>query len=459
MTPSEGQAGESGRKRKVYRISELSQRIKTILEEDFGSIWLEGECSNVSRPASGHTYFTLKDETAQIKAALFKGHEREVRVSVKDGQKVRVYGHLTAWEKSSTYQVIVRLIEDAGLGDLQAAFESLKKSLAEEGLFDRERKKKLPLLPQRIGLVTSPTGAAVRDILNVLTRRYPNIQVLLAPVKVQGEGSAKSIANALNYFARERNVDVVIVGRGGGSLEDLWSFNEEVVARAVADCAVPVISAVGHETDFTICDFVSDLRAPTPSAAAELAVPEKRELTDRVWTISRQLSRALDTRFLQLRNRLTRAGGSYVFREPQNLVLQYQQAVQLLGDRMRHELSRGAGIQREQLNRLELKLGHSSQGRIKDAQRLVVDLDGVLLNSLECAVSDYRRTVDECRRQLKALSPYNVLERGFSITRLANGQVVKTVDGIEKGEKIETITSGGTLQSTVEEIQPPEKDA
>ena len=449
--------GGGGKKRKIYRVAELSRRIKTLLEEDFGSVWLEGECSNVSRPASGHTYFTIKDETSQIKAALFKGDERNTKVQVKDGQKVRVYGHVTAWEKSSTYQIIVRLIEDAGLGDLQAAFEKLKRELQEEGLFDAGRKQALPMLPQRIGVVTSPTGAAVRDIINVLTRRYPNIQILLAPVKVQGEGSATSIARAIGYFAREQNVDVLIVGRGGGSLEDLWSFNEEIVARAVADCPIPVISAVGHEIDFTICDFVADLRAPTPSAAAELAVPPKSEMEERIAVNARQLARALDTRLLQIKNRLTRASASYVFREPQNLVLQYRQTVDHLGDRMRNELSHGAARQRERLERLEWQLGQLSQGRVKEGARLIDELNETMRAEIEARVHDHRRTIDAQRRQLQALSPFNVLDRGFSITRKIDGTVVKTIDELKNGDDIETVVADGVVQSTVTDTREKEK--
>jgi exodeoxyribonuclease VII large subunit len=437
------------RKRKVYRVSEISRRIKSLLEDDLGSIWLEGECSNVSRPASGHTYFTLKDETSQIKAALFKGDERNIKVAVRDGQKVRVYGHVTAWEKSSTYQIIVRLVEDAGVGALQAAFEALKRSLQAEGLFDQELKQPLPLLPRRIGVVTSPTGAAIRDIIQVLTRRFPNVHIILAPVKVQGEGSAESIARAIRYFSKGPQADVLIVGRGGGSLEDLWSFNEEIVARAIVDCPIPVISAVGHEIDFTICDFVADVRAPTPSAAAELAVPLKRDLEERIDSAGRRLARALDTRLLQLKNRYTRASTSYVFREPQNLVLQYRQTLDHLGGRMRHQLSSGAARQRERIGRLELKLGHASQSRIREGQRQVHELDIALAHYTESLIADRRRMVEQCARQLKILSPYNVLERGFSITRKADGSVVKTIEDVATGDKIETILGAGSLESSV----------
>jgi exodeoxyribonuclease VII large subunit len=302
--------------RRIYRVSELTRLIRVALENEFGSIWVEGEISNVHPSTPGHIYFTLKDESAQIKAALFRGDRRAVRVELRDGLKVRVFGEITAYEQRSEYQIIVKQVEEAGLGSLQEAFEKLKKKLAAEGLFDAARKKPLPMLPRRIGIVTSPTGAAIRDILNILTRRFPNLYVLVAPVKVQGEGASAEIAAAIDLLNARGGLDVLIVGRGGGSLEDLWAFNEEVVARAIARSRLPVISAVGHEIDFTISDFVADLRAPTPSAAAELVVRPKADFEKMLSQLAVRLTRGLRQRALEWKNRLLKVERSEVFREP-----------------------------------------------------------------------------------------------------------------------------------------------
>ncbi|MEI7903119.1 MAG: exodeoxyribonuclease VII large subunit, partial [bacterium] len=270
----------------VYTVSELTRQIKQTLEDEVGHVWVEGEISNYKVYGSGHAYFSLKDATAQLSAVLFAGTRAGVSPvpRLADGQRVRAYGEITVFENRGQYQLIVRKIEAAGVGALMQRFEELKNKLQAEGLFDSSRKRSLPRLPQRIGIVTSPTGAVIHDMLNVLGRRFPNLQIRLVPVKVQGAGAAEEIAEALALFNRVFGpgsswpTDVLIVGRGGGSLEDLWAFNEEVVARAVAGSAIPVISAVGHEVDFSLCDFAADLRAPTPSAAAELAVAPKGEV-------------------------------------------------------------------------------------------------------------------------------------------------------------------------------------
>jgi exodeoxyribonuclease VII large subunit len=413
--------------RRIYRVSELTRLIRVALENEFGSIWVEGEISNVHPSTPGHIYFTLKDESAQIKAALFRGDRRAVRVELRDGLKVRVFGEITAYEQRSEYQIIVKQVEEAGLGSLQEAFEKLKKKLAAEGLFDAARKKPLPMLPRRIGIVTSPTGAAIRDILNILTRRFPNLYVLVAPVKVQGEGASAEIAAAIDLLNARGGLDVLIVGRGGGSLEDLWAFNEEVVARAIARSRLPVISAVGHEIDFTISDFVADLRAPTPSAAAELVVRPKADFEKMLSQLAVRLTRGLRQRALEWKNRLLKVERSEVFREPRVLARQYRQRVEVLqaglGREARHLLQR----RQQRLDELGLRFRHRALVW-RDARR-----------------QDLRRLV----ASLQALSPDAVLERGFSITRKADGGILRDAAEVALGENISTKLHRGVVESKV----------
>ena len=260
---------------RAISVSELNRTVRRLLEDDIARIWVEGEISNLARPASGHVYFSLKDEKAQVRCAWFRQRQRGPTIHLKNGDQMLVFGKVSLYEPRGDYQIIVEQVENAGEGELRRRFEALKNKLADEGLFDTERKQPLPALPGRIGVVTSPSGAAIRDILTVLRRRFPAIPVLVYPTAVQGDAAAGEIASAIDTAVRRAECDLLIVGRGGGSLEDLWPFNEEVVARAIAACPIPVISAVGHEVDVTIADFVADVRAPTPSGAAEIAVPDQ----------------------------------------------------------------------------------------------------------------------------------------------------------------------------------------
>lgn len=413
--------------KKIYRVAELTALIKAILENEFGSVWLEGEISNLRRPSSGHLYFTLKDELAQIKAVLFRGNQQRLSISLSDGLKVRVQGEITVYEKGGEYQIIVRVVEEAGKGSLQEAFEALKKKLSSEGLFDEARKKPIPMLPQRIGLVTSPSGAALRDILNVLTRRYPNLHLIIAPCRVQGEGAAQEIAEAIDLLNVLDNCDVMIVGRGGGSIEDLWCFNEEIVARAIARSHIPIISAVGHEIDFTISDFVADLRAPTPSAAAELVVGQKDNFETRLKQIIHRLTSAIETQRLRLRNRLTSAEKSYVFREPTNILLRYRQLIDSLQTKMGHALLNRYNQRQQRLDELNLRLTHRI-GIFHDART---------------------RDIERLTSQLRALNPLAVLDRGYSLTRLPDGTIIRSADQISVGNQITTQVAKGSFESTV----------
>lgn len=303
-------------KPEALSVYALTVQIRQALETTFKGVWVEGELSNVRMQASGHAYFTLKDARSQLPAAMFAGSLRGVPFRLADGLKVRALGDVSVYEPRGAYQLIVRQLEKVGAGDLMAQFEELKRKLQAEGLFDAARKRPLPLLPRTVGIVTSPTGAAIRDMLTVTRRRFPNLRILLAPVRVQGDGAAREIAEAVDTFNRappELRPDVLIVGRGGGSIEDLWCFNEEVVARAIHRSAIPVISAVGHEIDFTISDFVADLRAPTPSAAAEVVVGRKDEFLDRLRTHRETLARILRHAVETRRGRLERVRSHHVF--------------------------------------------------------------------------------------------------------------------------------------------------
>ncbi len=347
---------ETSAERIVYKVSELTCLLKRHVEEGFAPVWVEGEISNLRRPSSGHTYLTLKDEKATLNGVIFRSSAARLSFRPENGMKVKAYGRLTIYEPQSVYQLIISMMEEAGKGDLQLAFERLKRKLKEEGLFDEARKRPLPFLPRRIGVVTSPTGAAIRDIIQVLTRRYPNIEIHLCPVKVQGEGAAGEIAEGIRRLNMLGGYDVLIVGRGGGSLEDLWAFNEEVVARAVADSSIPVISAVGHEIDFSICDFVADKRAPTPSAAAEIAVPEKAALLDELELIRSRLTAALRRRLDESRSRFVLVAGPRLQRRPRELVESYMQRLDDTCSRMALALRRKLELASQRLSSTREKL-------------------------------------------------------------------------------------------------------
>lgn len=412
---------------KVYRVAELTRLIKSILEDEVGEIRVEGELSNFRQPASGHWYFTLKDEHAQLALVMFRGDQRAVRFQPKDGMLLRAQGLISVYEKSGQYQMIVRALEAAGAGALQAAFEALKRKLEAEGLFDPARKKPLPLLPRHIGVVTSPTGAAIRDILNVMERRFYNLHVVIASVRVQGPGAAEEIAAAIDDFNRRGDMDVLIVGRGGGSLEDLWCFNEEVVARAIARSAIPVISAVGHEIDFTISDFVADLRASTPSAAAELVIGRKTDFEQHLAEYDRSLRRALSQQLADLRHRLRTVRLSYVFREPLHLVRRV----------------------REQIERRQLELRHALQNGLRAQQQRLDELAAALSRPMQAWSQARGLDLARLKAQLRGINPLAVLERGYSITFAPDGRVIKAAKAVQPGDRITTRVARGTFQSEV----------
>lgn len=413
-------------KRKIYSVAELNRAARITLEAGIGEVWVEGEISRLTRHSSGHWYFTLKDEAAAVSCAMFKQNNVQVTFTPKDGMKVRLLGQASLYEARGNYQLIARAMEEAGKGTLQEQFEKLKAKLTAEGLFDADRKKPLPMLPRKIGVVTSPTGAAVRDIINVLTRRFPNIGILLAPVTVQGASSAPRIAKAINYLNTRDDIDVMIVGRGGGSLEDLWAFNEEVVARAIAASKIPVISAVGHEIDFTIADFVADMRAPTPSAAAELAVPVQSELQEQTARLAARLGGALKGRAQLLRERIPG-----------------------LRRAMAYSLRGGVQQRQQRVDHCALNLSHALKAAVSDRKQKLPALQQSMTHCLKTTLSSGRQDVKRLKAQLQAYSPLGVLERGYSITEKEDGTVVRDAKTLKKGDLLKTRFAKGISISEV----------
>jgi exodeoxyribonuclease VII large subunit len=439
-----------GPTRKIFGISELSREIKELLELQYKDVWVTGEVSNFRPAASGHLYFTLKDATAQLRAVCFRNQARYLKFKPQDGISVIARGHLSVYEARGEYQLYVEYLEPAGLGALQLAFEQLKQKLAAEGLFETARKKPLPLLPRTIGVVTSPTGAVVRDILRVLRRRYRNMNVLLYPVKVQGEGAAEEIVEGVKYFNHVRNVEVIIVARGGGSLEDLWAFNEEVVARTIAASGIPIISAVGHETDFTIADFVADLRAPTPSAAAELVVHRKQDFIAELENRARHMAQIIRLRLSEGRQRLTELRMHHAFQTlPSRIAERAQQVddgVASLERLMRSRLNEGrqewlrasAGIVRYDFLRL---LG------LKRAAR--DDRWGRFDSAFRRFLTERRNRLVHLEAILKERNPLTLLQRGYSVTRDAAGKIVRDAEAVVPGSDVWIRLARGELETTI----------
>src|SRR5271168_3270291 len=378
--------------RHVWKVSELTERIRDLLEGAFADVWVEGEVSNCHAAQSGHLYFTLKDPRAQIRCVCFRDQVRALKFRPEDGLHVTVRGGISVYDVRGEYQIYVTNIEPVGLGALQLAFEQLKKKLSEEGLFDEAHKKPLPALPRCIGVVTSPTGAAIRDILRVLKRRFPNVHVQLYPVKVQGEGAAGEIVQALRYFNRVKTVDVLILARGGGSLEDLWTFNEEVVARAIFASEIAVISGVGHETDFTIADFVADLRAPTPSAAAEIVVRSKQEFERHIAEHSRHLVQQMRYHFSQWRHRVRDLQTHRGFRQMEVLVRLRRQEVDELANSLAIGLRLRLAMARQRLTEANAHIASFDlRGRAAVLARRIEQQRGLLRAALERVVARKRR--------------------------------------------------------------------
>jgi len=438
-----------GLDREALSVSQLNNRARLLLEDVFAQVWVEGEISNLARPASGHIYFTLKDSQAQVRCALFRQNAARVRQALRDGLAVRVRGKVSLFEGRGDYQLILDTLEPAGDGALRLAFEALKEKLAAEGLFASERKRALPTHPQRIGIVSSPTGAVIRDIISVFRRRAPQVALTLVPTAVQGREATAQIVRALQ-LADRAGFDAIILARGGGSLEDLWCFNEEAVARAVADCATPVVSAVGHETDVSISDFVADVRAPTPSAAAELLAPDSSDLQRRLDSLSRRLALSLRTRLGREQLRLDSLARR--LRHPGERLRQQAQRLDDLDMRLRRAFQQQLHSRHERLARLDTRLAAQHPGRALALLRQRLDsLATRLPRAIELQLRQQRQQLENLAQTLHIVSPLATLGRGYSILLDERGQAVRAASQTRPGQRLKARLGEGELDVRVED--------
>jgi exodeoxyribonuclease VII large subunit len=459
MEPVDAPLPGGGRERPLT-VSELNRDVRTLLETELPRLWVEGEISNLARPASGHVYFSLKDDGAQIRCAFFRQRQRGLAFRPENGQQVLVRGRVSLYEPRGDYQMIVEQMEEAGEGELRRRFDALKKKLAAEGLFDEALKRPIPRLPRRIGIVTSPTGAAVRDILHVLARRFPAVPVIVYPTAVQGDAAAAEIVAALETAGRRAECDVLILARGGGSLEDLWSFNEGAVARAVRASPVPVVAGVGHEIDLTIADFAADLRAPTPSGAAELVVPDWREWSARLEQAGRRLATGLDRRLEDRGQTLDRLARRLTLASPARRLRHQQERLDSLSRRMtsaRSALLTAAG---HRLERLEARLlAASPAGRLKELHGRWTLADRALRRTMPECLQALRTRLAGDARALNTVSPLATLERGYAIvTTEPDGTVLRDAAGVEPGTRIRARLARGALTATVQSAETPEDE-
>ena len=438
----------------VYSVSELNREAKRLLANHFLTVLVSGEISNLSTPSSGHVYFTLKDAQAQVRCAMFKGQQQRLRFKPSNGLQVLISAQVSLYEPRGDYQLVVESMEEAGAGALRQAFERLKQKLLLEGLFATERKKPLPALPRQIGVITSPSGAAIHDILTVLKRRFPAVPVLIYPVAVQGDAAKFEIAQALAYANQQQAVDVLILGRGGGSLEDLWAFNEEIVARAIAASDIPVISAVGHEVDVTIADFVADYRAATPSAAAEHAVPHQDEWLNAFNAYEQHLNQIIHRQLHQHNQRLNWLDKALQQQHPGQKLQRNAQRLDELELRIKQAMQRQLRDLGQQLaiGRHKLKQWQPD-ARIHSAQQQLHYLQQSLQRAMQLKLANLQQRQAAISQTLHAVSPLATLERGYSIAQRAdNGQIIKSVQQLAVNDLLSSRFASGHIVSQVKEI-------
>ncbi|MFZ2052791.1 MAG: exodeoxyribonuclease VII large subunit [Candidatus Aminicenantales bacterium] len=418
---------------RIYTVSEITRLVKLELENAFPAVWVEGEVSNFHRHSSGHLYFTLKDERSQLRGVMFRGEARRLAFELKDGLQVICRGRLNVYEPRGEYQIVAERVEPKGKGALQLAFEQLKEKLRVEGLFDPKHKKPLPLFPKKLGIVTSPRGAAIIDILRTLERRFARLHILIYPVKVQGEGAAEEIVKGIDYLGRQPDIDVIIVGRGGGSIEDLWAFNEEKVARAVFRCPIPIISAVGHEVDFTIADFVADIRASTPSVAAEIVIKEEQALVDRIDGWSKRLT--------------------------QNLLFFLQGRRQLVSDLSRHRVFQNFRLALYNLEQRVDDLEERARDVFRRKKMTLSENRAAVTLFEEKMTSNVRRLLqnlgahwEKLSLELHNLSPLNILKKGYTLCWKGDLQLIRRVEDVETDKDITVSFYKGAFTCRVREI-------
>ena len=442
----------------IFTVSRLNQTVRLLLEQEMGQVWISGEISNFTQPASGHWYFTLKDDTAQVRCAMFRNSNRRVTFRPQHGQQVLVRANITLYEPRGDYQIIVESMQPAGEGLLQQKYELLKAKLQAEGLFDQQYKQPLPSPAHCVGVITSKTGAALHDILHVLKRRDPSLPVIIYPTAVQGDDAPGQIVRAIERANARNECDVLIVGRGGGSLEDLWSFNDERVARAIFASRIPVVSAVGHETDVTIADFVADLRAPTPSAAAEIVSRNQQELLRQIQSAQQRLGMAMDYYLANRNRRFTQLFHRLQQQHPQLRLARQQTMLERLRQRMNfaldNQLKRAASRQQRVFQRLNQQ---NPQPRIYRAQTRIQQLEYRLAENVRARLSATRERFGNAVTHLEAVSPLSTLARGYSVTTATDGKVLKQTRQVKAGDVLTTRLSDGWVESEVKGVTTAKK--
>jgi exodeoxyribonuclease VII large subunit len=437
----------------VYSVSELTENIQTLLEDHFDFVWLEGEISNFSRPASGHYYMVLKDENAQIRAVMFRLQTRYLKFLPENGMKIVAQGRLTVYAPRGEYQIILDYLEPMGVGALALAFEQLKKKLASQGIFDKEIKKPLPFLPQRVAVITSPTGAAIRDFLKIIRRRFANMEIIVVPVRVQGEESTADMVEAMDLVNHELNVDVIILTRGGGSLEDLWSFNREELALAIRKSRIPVVSAVGHEIDFTIADLAADFRAPTPSAAAELLVVEKETLLHRLEDMRNRLVSGLSRKLKGMKQDFDHLAKRV--KDPRKHLDDCWMRLDEIHNRLTRVMDL---IVRDRRNRLSMEkrslLLHSPLNVMASIKQRLDFQRNSIGHAMNSCLGEKQMSFSLLEKRIRDLSPLSILNRGYSITRsLPEKIVLRDASVVKKGEQVQVLLAKGSLECRVEKLE------
>lgn len=441
--------------RDIYSVSRLIREARAVLDGSFPLLWLEGEISNFSRPSSGHMYFSLKDEAAQVRCAMFRNRNLLLRFKPENGMHVMVRARITLYEARGEFQIVIEHMEEAGLGALQRAFEKLKSRLGQEGLFDTRHKVAIPTLPKKIGVITSPTGAAIRDILSVLKRRFPAIPMLIYPVAVQGENAAGEIAEMVKLADKRQECDVLILARGGGSLEDLWAFNEEVVARAIYECKTALVSAVGHEVDFTIADFVADQRAATPSAAAELVSPDQYEIEQQLGKHSGRLQNLARALMQQSQQLLSWMNKRLQQQHPGQKLQSNAQRLDEIEIRLKQQISHRINQKIHGLTQLNSRLQRHAPLQLLDHYKMrQQNLQQRLYHAWDNSFSAKRQRLSISSKTLNSVSPLATLQRGYAIVQdVSNTRVFTDANDLNKGDKISTRLSRGSFLCTVDEIE------